>query len=131
MRCVGLFAELDPNRPEYFRGSIHDAVRPSGEPDEDALIGYLRSGIRLADIMESTPDVISNDRHITGGSSILTDGEWVWRVDLAYYVERYHVALDEEFVKHARSAGYRIPDHPRDRLIQLSRHVFRDVLNMS
>ena len=47
------------------------------------------------DVMEATPDPRGADRRIAGGSSLLTDGYWVWRQDLAAYVEHFGVALPE------------------------------------
>ena len=131
MRSVGLFAELNPVRPEIFQRSIRDSIQSDAGPSERALIEYLNSGIPLIDIMEATPDVISGDRYVSGGSSILTDGEWIWRRDLQYYVDRYHLALDEEFMNHVRRAEFRIVEPQRDRLIELARKVARDILDMA
>lgn len=33
----------------------------------------------------------------------MSDGYWVWRADLAYYVERYRVALDPVFIADVRA----------------------------
>jgi hypothetical protein len=33
----------------------------------------------------------------------MSDGDWVWRQDLAYFVERYRIRLPEEFLRHVRS----------------------------
>jgi hypothetical protein len=40
----------------------------------------------------------------------LTDGEWLWRDDLAHYVERHHVRLPEDFLESVRANGYQIPE---------------------
>ncbi|WP_431683744.1 hypothetical protein [Kitasatospora sp. KL5] len=40
----------------------------------------------------------------------MTDGHWLWHSDLAHYVQRYHVVLDPEFIKHVRSNGWTVPD---------------------
>jgi len=34
--------------------------------------------------------------------SMQTDGVWAWPNVLAYYVERYHCRLPDEFVSHVR-----------------------------
>ncbi|MEU9802381.1 hypothetical protein [Streptomyces sp. NPDC051000] len=44
-----------------------------------------------------------------GGSSLLSDGRFVWRVDFAAYVERYNLELPAEFVEHAGSHGFSMP----------------------
>ncbi|MFF9458669.1 hypothetical protein [Streptomyces flaveolus] len=40
---------------------------------------------------------------------MLTDGQWLWYSDLAHYVERYHVTLDERFIQHARNQHWTPP----------------------
>jgi hypothetical protein len=131
MLTVGMFADLEPARPQAFHGSIQDAVRAEAGPDERNLIEYLKGGISLIDIMEATKDVISGDEYVTGGSSLLTDGTWVWREDLRYYVDRYHLELDPAFVQHAAESGFRIPPVERDQVIAIARKSARDIYNMS
>jgi hypothetical protein len=47
----------------------------------------------MLDIFDRTPFSEGS-----GCSSLLTVGAWVWRRDLAHYVERYHVGLPDDFV---------------------------------
>ena len=47
--------------------------------------------------MEQTDDVIDGRFTVAGGSAILTDGAYFWRLDTADYVEAYGVRLPEEF----------------------------------
>ncbi|MFJ2215616.1 hypothetical protein ACIQVO_25130 [Streptomyces sp. NPDC101062] len=107
---LGFYDELDdlPDRPN---GSVHDAVRPTGEPDEAALVTYLDAGHALIDVMEGGRDVITGlgHRHSAGCSSLLTDGTWLWRLDFPHYVETHHVVLPESFTEHVRGQGYRMP----------------------
>ncbi|MFJ3422000.1 hypothetical protein ACIPN8_37310 [Streptomyces sp. NPDC086082] len=55
---LGFYDELD-NRPGRPNGSIRDAVRPVGEPDEADLVAYLDTGHVLIDVMEAGHDVIT------------------------------------------------------------------------
>jgi hypothetical protein len=110
VRLIGFFAELNPNRSDLSCGSIFEAIQDSKQDDERELIDYLRDGAPLIDIMESVLDAISGDGYVTGGSSILTDGVWIWREDLPYYVEHYHIRLTEEFVRHVRALAYKSAD---------------------
>jgi len=41
-------------------------------------------------------------------SLVLTDGVWLWPSVLAYYVAKYHVRLDPEFIDHARASNWTI-----------------------
>ena len=59
---------------------------------------YLSSGIPVIDFMEATYDPFDKNAVISGGSSLLSDGHWVWRVDLAYLVEKYCLWLPDELI---------------------------------
>jgi hypothetical protein len=106
---LGFYVELDKHSGQS--GSIHDAIRPVGEPDEADLVAYLEAGHVLLDVMESGRDVItgSDHRHAPGCSSLVTDGAWLWRKDFPYYLETHHVSLPETFLDHVRSLNYQMP----------------------
>ncbi|MGW4996396.1 hypothetical protein ACWEP8_01925 [Streptomyces hydrogenans] len=70
--------------------------------------------------------VLSPERELIGGLSLLTDGQWFWYSDLAHYVERYHVTLDPRFVQHARSANWCPPRLTEDELIERGDALFGD-----
>ncbi|MER6346004.1 hypothetical protein ACWC10_29600 [Streptomyces sp. NPDC001595] len=107
---LGFYDELD-DRPGRPNGSIRDAVRPVGEPDEAALVAYLDAGHILIDVMEGGRDVITGraHRHSRGCSSLVTDGTWLWRRDFPHYVETHHVLLPEAFIEHARAMKHQMP----------------------
>jgi hypothetical protein len=130
LRLVGFYKELGIREEVADSRSIQDVV--SGEPlgDEGQVVGYLSSGVPVLDIMEGVNDVISRDFYVAAGSSILTDGVWVWRVDLPYYVGRYHLRLDEGFLSHVRDASYVVPQVSKMNLISIAREVASDVLGM-
>jgi hypothetical protein len=91
--------------------TLQAARREVAEPDEERLVEYLDSGYLVLPLMEGCPDVLSGavHRRSGGGSSHLTDGAWLWRQDLAYYVEQYHVELPSAFLEHVRSNKYTLP----------------------
>ncbi|MFC9426345.1 hypothetical protein [Streptomyces sp. NPDC056987] len=109
---LGFYDELDAGPGSgQPNGSLHDALRATGEPDEADLVAYLDAGHYLIDVMESGRDVLTGrpHRHSAGCSSLLTDGTWLWRQDFPHYVETHHAALPEEFTEHVRGQGYRMP----------------------
>ncbi|MFJ2885517.1 hypothetical protein ACIO53_05735 [Streptomyces sp. NPDC087305] len=89
---LGFYDELD-DRPGQPSGSIRNAVRPVGEPDEADLVACLDVGHVLLDVMEAGHDVItgSTHRHSPGCSSLVTDGTWLWRLGFPHYLETHHV----------------------------------------
>lgn len=127
---VGFYAELGPGKPGLYHGSIRDAIADEPCSDELELISYLEQGVPLIDIMEAGQDVVSHDGYIAGCSSVLSDGEWIWRLDLPYYLSRYHLRLDPEFLEHVRGVKYEVPVLSQDETISLAREVVFNVLGM-
>lgn len=118
LKNVGYFKELhhgDPNGP-----SLREAVRAKAAPAEDRLAAYLKQGGVLATTGSTVSDVLSDDDAPIARLEILTDGEWNWPADLAYYVERYHVRLPEEFVEHVASRDWSPPALSDDDLAALA-----------
>ncbi|MGW2558205.1 hypothetical protein ACWCXB_02960 [Streptomyces sp. NPDC001514] len=120
MEMIGFFREMNPENPTLFRESIRDRI-PARTPYPKAEIAaYLSSGHPVFDITEVTVDVIEGSFRVPGGSSLLTDGKYVWRVDLAMYVERYLVDLPGEFLSFAVEHGFTVPPVPTERLMEVS-----------
>ncbi|MFJ4818812.1 hypothetical protein [Streptomyces sp. NPDC088801] len=121
IRPVGFFSELSAGWGLAEAGSIKDAVRPSGEPDETNILEYLRSGTGIWSEMSAGPDVLDPEAPtLTGIGSLFTDGTWIWREDLPHYVAKYHVSLPGEFIQHIRALEYKAPSVPEPRLIDIA-----------
>ncbi|MGC4866229.1 hypothetical protein ACLQ3B_12455 [Micromonospora sp. DT53] len=116
MKTVGFFRELGPAQPEVYVESIHAHVEAEPLPDALRVEDYLRHGHGLIDVMGAEIDVLGSGRHLVGGASVLTDGEWLWREDLRYYLATYRVRLPTEFLKTVRGNDYRVPDLRGDQL---------------
>ena len=98
MKVVGLFRELSRNA-NHSVASIHSESGRLEVSLVNAVLTYLRSGIPVLDFMEATIDPLDSTRSIPGGPSLVSDGEWVWRHDLPYFVERYRVGLPDKFIE--------------------------------
>lgn len=121
IRPIGFFTELSPGWGLPEDGSIKDAVRPTGEPDEQNILEYLRNGTEIWSEMSAGPDVLDPEApNMTGIGSLVTDGTWLWREDLPHYVAKYHVSLSREFLEHVRSLKYTAPAVSESRLIEIS-----------
>lgn len=93
-KWVGQFRELSG---DISHASIDGAVGAMSETEAMVVARYLRSGLELIDVMEVSRDVLDGAA-IVESASVLGDGRWIWREDLAHYVEKYRVALDPEFL---------------------------------
>jgi hypothetical protein len=123
-RFIGEFSELGHGRSDG--PSLRAAVRDEGDQDEQSLARYLREGAVLAATGTRVHDVLSPEHELIGGLSCLTDGQWFWYSDLAHYVERYHVTLDERFIQHARSRNWSPPQLTHDELVEIEEAMFDD-----
>ncbi|WP_431913576.1 hypothetical protein [Micromonospora carbonacea] len=110
MKTVGFFRELGPDPVEVYAESIHAHLAPDPLPDTDRVTSYLRDGHELIDVMGAELDVLGSGRHLVGGASVMTDGEWIWRDDLRFYVATYHVRLPDDFLAYIRANDYHVPD---------------------
>ncbi|MFI1736567.1 hypothetical protein [Streptomyces sioyaensis] len=120
MRILGHFEEFWPERAGIPDGRIKDSTREIGEPDEARILAYLETGKDLFLAMGAVGDVLGSDQRILSGESIATDGEWIWRADLSFYVRNYHIRLPKDFLTRVREHGYRVPDVAKGQLINLA-----------
>ncbi|CAM5475052.1 hypothetical protein STENM327S_08287 [Streptomyces tendae] len=120
VRAVGFFDELSPGWGFPTDGTIEDAVRSSADNDERRLVAYLRRGSAIWSETGAQADVLDPEGPtLVSAGSLLTDGVWLWRDDLAYYVDKYHLVLPGDFVKRARELDYRPPEVPESRLVEI------------
>ena len=111
MKAVGMFTEFGPVRQSEPQDSIMDHVAAEPFDDVDQVVSYLRAGHPLIDMMDVQKDVFDRSQpSIMNGSSILTDGDWLWREDLAYYVRKHNVMLPDEFLESIRQRNYVVPE---------------------
>ena len=110
LQRVGLFREFYPDHVSL--PWLRDRTGTRRIRSEAQIVGYLRAGHMVAGIMEWSTDVLDGTpfEEGSGAPSLLTDGTWLWRQDLAHYVERYHVELPDDFVLALVESGFRMPD---------------------
>ena len=85
--------------------SIFDYTGKVGRHEADAILPYLtHSAFGFWDVMEMVRDPFVLTKGIPGGSSLCSDGVWVWRNDYAYFLTNYGVCLEEEFISHCRQS---------------------------
>lgn len=100
MKAVGVFRELEPGHDESLP-SIKAAAGFLTPNDANLIAAYLENGETVFDVMKANADPFDPSISLPGGPSLVTDGLWVWRLDLAYFVRKYRVELSRDFVSHA------------------------------
>lgn len=97
IRVVGVFRELvggaNPDLPR-----AKDLVGQLSQEQVGRVVEYLSEGQPLVDVMQANLDPIDGRTRIPGGPSLETDGRWVWRNDLRYFVQKYRLGLPAEFL---------------------------------
>ncbi|WP_329460912.1 hypothetical protein [Streptomyces sp. NBC_01431] len=119
MKVLGFYSELWPSSPDAT-SSIRSFMADAPQPNESEIASYLRGGHMLFASMGVVDDVLGSGENIMGGGSMFTDGEWVWRGDLWFYVSRHHAVLPEEFRARAESLGYVVPAVEQEHLMALT-----------
>jgi hypothetical protein len=75
-----------------------------------SILAYLRSGVRVGmELGYSYCRFKDGPPDSQMGCSTMTDGVWEWPEGLAIYVERYHVRLPDEFIRHMEENNFSIP----------------------
>ena len=106
----GFFAELahgDPNG-ESLAAICGAANYDSTEKDQ--IVRYLEEGRLYIACPGTAVDVLTTDEKPIGSPNILTDGEWIWPQDLAYYVARYDISVPERMMESMRRNKWTVPD---------------------
>jgi len=101
IKFVGFYKELEYGNRQG--GSLYKVIAKPSNQDEDKIISYLESGEVLFVSPMVTRDVLSKEKKHIDSLKILTDGTWTWPSDLVYYLKKYHVALDKDFISHIRN----------------------------
>lgn len=124
LKPLGFFEEIFSDAPEgVSAGRLLESIPETPERDSADIARYLKSGHGIFDTMGAERDVVSGEKWIIGAASLQTDGDWVWRVDLAYYMRRYGVTLPDEFTDHVRDIRYTVPEIPEAHLAELAFEV--------
>ena len=103
MKRVGFFKEL--THGDKNATSIKEIIGQNTLDKESKIINYLNNGkiFCIAPVLDESKGVI-------GSLEILTDGEWIWPSDLSYYLQNYHIKLDEQFIDHIKKNNWKVPD---------------------
>jgi hypothetical protein len=99
---LGFFRELrhgDPLGP-----SIADALDDPLAPGlREAVARYLEQGTVIVATTARADDVVDPTTRDVSGINVMSDGDYVWSEDLAYYVRTYGARVPDELVRRAKN----------------------------
>ena len=105
MKIVGMFRELFP--PGLIGlPSLRASIGLLDIESSAVIAKYLdATGVPVRVVMSDVGDPLNPEWSVPGGASLLANGLWLWRADLAHYVLRHRVGLPLEFVRDAQSGA--------------------------
>jgi hypothetical protein len=89
--------------------SIKTLMSDTAGENEAEQVHYLENGAVFIACAGVVKDVLNSSNGVIGSPHILTDGVWAWPKDLAYYVQKYHVKLPDEFIQHMKNNRWNPP----------------------
>ncbi|MGW0245607.1 hypothetical protein ACWDYH_03100 [Nocardia goodfellowii] len=104
---VGIYREMYQGKEQL--PSLRESQAVRALTDQQQILGYMRAGTPVFDVLEDVVDLVDNSTVIPGGPSLISDGRWIWRVDSIHYLTHYRLAFPETFVQHVRGSDYRPP----------------------
>ncbi|MFE1199809.1 hypothetical protein ACFW6E_45175 [Streptomyces olivaceoviridis] len=87
--------------------------------DREKIAEYLRSGTPVIALMGFSEDILGNKFACSGGTALMSDGRFFWRLDAADYVDYYGIGLPEEFIAHGAERHWIAPALSRDEVIEV------------
>jgi hypothetical protein len=106
-------------------------LRPELERSDDAerkrrVLEFLGGGGIVLRSPALRQDRLDPSRRDAVPLGYLSDGEWIWPLELAYYLERHGILPEPEFEEHMRARGFRAGQPPRETLAAAARLLTED-----
>ena len=86
--------------PKSSKPRINPALGTLEQDLAERLAAYLKSGIPLISTTMRAPDLLTDEQEPVVPVSTVTDGEYVWSLAVAHYVEKHHLSPGDE-IHHA------------------------------
>ncbi|MFB8003188.1 hypothetical protein [Nocardia sp. NPDC056000] len=118
-----------------------DGIDPSGKPvlsaerttvsdpeERQRIQQFLDGGGFVMGARRRSLDLVDPNRGRAVPMNFHTDGEWIWPLEIGYYLQEYGVPVQANFLLHIRNCGYvaMVPDMPKiKRAIKLLNEISR------
>lgn len=91
------FDEFGPN---MGLPSMKDFFSKDRYPNQDLIVDYLRNKGKATLVHMNRPKDVFTGEYIECENVAMNDGKYSWNLALAYYVEKYNLQLNQDFIKH-------------------------------
>ena len=99
MEIIGRIRELNGAAFPSITTLIHSSI-----PQKERILRYLKT----AEVVAASPGIMTDvitGKHTGINIRCYSDGQFFWRSDVPYYVEKYDMALPSHFIAHILSQG--------------------------
>ncbi|WP_067885838.1 hypothetical protein [Nocardia vaccinii] len=117
LKTVGMYREMYADRRKGRHDELPSLVESFTDrviEDRAEIVAYMRSAPGVFDVLDVLTDLVDGDQRIMSASSLISDGEWIWRVDSVHYLANYGLDIPEEFLRHVRGRKYTPPTEVDD-----------------
>jgi len=118
MKFIGFIKKFDPKNPFSVELKDYGSSNDLKSDELIKIIEYLKSGVSIWDWMEYWFD--ENDEPI-GGAEYYSDGEWVWPLYYIYYLVKYKISVDHDFLAHCRKNDFKMAQIDNKQKMDLSK----------
>lgn len=107
---VGWYRELSED-PEEREGlpSMIEFISESPQEQEQEIVAYLRNAVCVGARGCYVDDILDPSCKDVLVPHLYTDGVYLWRLDIAHYVEKYHLRLPQDFIQHMARRNWQPP----------------------
>ncbi|MEV0249033.1 hypothetical protein AB0H76_20690 [Nocardia sp. NPDC050712] len=107
LNTVGIYREMYKSKGHL--PSLRESQATEALTDQQEILQYMRAGTPVFDVLEDVVDLVDSTTTIPSGPSLISDGQWIWRVDSIHYLSSYRLAFPDSFVQHVRATNYQPP----------------------
>lgn len=109
----------------WLEGKINNNAHLTPEVSDEqkeAILSFLGSGTPVISFFGLKPDAI-NLNLISGSGDFITDGTWIWKDTLTYYIRTYSFMPPEYFYTHMQSKSYIAETVDTDRILEVENFI--------
>ncbi|GAB4583200.1 hypothetical protein [Nocardia sp. IFM 10818] len=105
LKPVGIYREMF-RAARHDLPSLHESRTELLADNRDRVVEYMKAATPVFDVMGDSPDLLDSAKRIGSGPSLMSDGEWIWRVDSIHYLSHYPLTIPDEFLTHVHARNY-------------------------
>jgi hypothetical protein len=90
---------------------LRSDLERSGDPElKQLVLGFLAGGDFVLRSPALREDRLDPSRTNVVPLGYLSDGEWIWPLEMSYYLEQHDILPEQEFHDHMRAHNYQAPE---------------------